>query len=85
MLDLDKKVARHLANVCDGVCANLFDGMKFARRKAVEWSKRREEFVKRAGFVLMVELAVHDKPAANLTLEPISSSDELGMRFNLRF
>ena len=85
MLDLDKKVARHLDNVCDGVCANLFDGMKFARRKAVEWSKRREEFVKRAGFMLMVELAVHDKPAANLALEPISSSDEVGTRFNLRF
>ena len=29
--------------------------------KAKEWCKREEEFVKRAGFVLMAELAVHDK------------------------
>jgi len=38
---------------------------KFAHKKAIEWSKRREEFVKRAGFVLMATLAVHDKEADN--------------------
>jgi 3-methyladenine DNA glycosylase AlkD len=48
-------------DVCDQVCSNLFDKTKFAHKKAIEWSKRREEFVKRAGFVLMATLAVHDK------------------------
>src|SRR6266581_3336436 len=32
-----------------------------------EWSTRREEYVKRAGFVLMAELAVHDKNAPDRT------------------
>jgi len=49
--------------VCDQCCSNLFDKTKFAHKKAIEWSKRTEEFVKRAGFVLMAVLAVHDKEA----------------------
>jgi 3-methyladenine DNA glycosylase AlkD len=52
-------------DVVDGCCGNLFDKTQFAIRKAHEWSKRREEFVKRAGFVLMAELAAHDKKASN--------------------
>jgi 3-methyladenine DNA glycosylase AlkD len=31
----------------------------------VEWSSRKEEFVKRAAFTLMAVLAVHDKEAAD--------------------
>jgi len=54
-------------DVVDGCCGNLFDKTRFAVRKAHEWSKRKEEFVKRAGFVLMAELAVHDKKASNQT------------------
>ncbi len=50
-------------DVCDQVCSNLFDKTEFAYKKAVEWSKREEEFVKRAGFVLIAALAVHDKSA----------------------
>jgi len=50
-------------DVCDQVCSNLFDKTKFAYRKAIEWSKINEEFIKRAGFVLMAVLAVHDKKA----------------------
>jgi len=50
-------------DVCDQVCMNLFDKTEFAYKKAFEWSKRKEEFVKRAGFVLMAVLAVHDKKA----------------------
>lgn len=50
-------------DVCDQVCSNLFDKTSYAYVKAVEWSEREEEFVKRAGFVLMAVLAVHDKPA----------------------
>jgi len=50
-------------DVCDQVCSNLFDKTSYAYVKAVEWSEREEEFVKRAGFVLMAVLAVHDKAA----------------------
>jgi len=50
-------------DVVDGSCGNLFDKTPFAVAKAKEWCKREEEFVKRAGFVLMAELAVHDKQA----------------------
>ena len=48
-------------DVCDQCCGNLFDKTPFAYRKAAAWSRRREEFVKRAGFALMAALAVHDK------------------------
>jgi 3-methyladenine DNA glycosylase AlkD len=50
-------------DVCDGVCGKLFDKTPHAWRKAAAWTKRREEFVRRAGFVLMAALAVHDKEA----------------------
>jgi len=52
-------------DVVDGSCGNLFDKTPFAVAKAKEWCIREEEFVKRAGFVLMAELAVHDKQAKN--------------------
>ena len=54
-------------DVVDGCCGNLFDKTPFAVKKAVEWSRRDEEFVKRAGFVMMAELAVHDRKASNET------------------
>jgi 3-methyladenine DNA glycosylase AlkD len=50
-------------DVCDQVCSSLFDRTALAWDKAVEWTARGEEFVKRAGFVLMAALAVHDKAA----------------------
>jgi len=56
-------------DVCDQVCSNLFDKTPFAYRKAIEWSKRDEEFVKRAGFVLMATLSVHDKKAGDKQFE----------------
>lgn len=52
-------------DVCDQCCSNLFDRTKFAHKKAIEWSKRSDEFVKRAGFVLMATLSVHDKEASD--------------------
>lgn len=52
-------------DVCDQCCSNLFDKTKFAYMKANEWSGREEEFVKRAGFVLMATLSVHDKKAGD--------------------
>jgi 3-methyladenine DNA glycosylase AlkD len=55
-------------DVCDQCCSNLFDKTRFAYRKAIEWSRREEEFVKRAGFVLMAALSVHDKGASDAML-----------------
>ena len=52
-------------DVCDQCCGNLFDRTRFAHKKAVEWCVREEEFVRRAGFVLMACLAVHDKKAGD--------------------
>ena len=52
-------------DVCDQCCSSLFDKTKFAHQKAVEWSEREEEFVKRAGFTLMATLSVHDKKATD--------------------
>ncbi len=56
-------------DVCDQCCSNLFDKTRLAHRKAIEWSSRKEEFVKRAGFVLMAALAVHDKMADDTKFE----------------
>ena len=55
--------------VCDQVCQNLFTYTKFAYKKVVEWSKRDEEFVKRAGFALMAWLAFKDKKADDVKFE----------------
>jgi 3-methyladenine DNA glycosylase AlkD len=52
-------------DVCDHCCGNLWDKTPFAYRKAREWSKRPEGFVKRAAFSLIAALAVHDKPASD--------------------
>jgi 3-methyladenine DNA glycosylase AlkD len=50
-------------DVCDQVCANLFDRTSHAYHKTTVWAGRDGEFVKRAGFVLMAVLSVHDKAA----------------------
>jgi 3-methyladenine DNA glycosylase AlkD len=54
-------------DVVDGCCGNLFDKTERAVRKVHEWSKRKEKYVKRAGFVLIAEMAVHDKIASDKT------------------
>ncbi len=48
-------------DVCDQVCMNLFKKMPFVQKKIKEWSKRKEEFVKRAAFSLIACIAVYDK------------------------
>jgi 3-methyladenine DNA glycosylase AlkD len=58
-------------DVCDQVCMRLFDKTPFAYDKVVEWSGRKEEFVKRAGFALMATLAVHDKKADDSRFEKL--------------
>lgn len=50
-------------DVCDLTCSNLFSYTPYAYSKAMEWSRKEAEFVKRAGFVLMAALTVHDKKA----------------------
>jgi len=52
-------------DVCDQVCMNLFEKSPLAWKKAVEWSGREEEYVKRAAFALIACLAWHDKKAAD--------------------
>jgi 3-methyladenine DNA glycosylase AlkD len=51
--------------LCDAACGCLFDKTPYAWDKAVEWTARDEEYVKRAGFVLMATLAVHEKKTPN--------------------
>lgn len=55
--------------ICDQCCMKLFRKTRFAYRKCVEWSSDEREFVKRAGFVLMVCLAVSDKEADDKQFE----------------
>lgn len=50
-------------DVCDQVCANLFEKTSLAWKKILDWSEREEEFVKRTAFALIACLAWHDKEA----------------------
>lgn len=52
-------------DICDQVCNNLFRKTEYAEDKALEWSQRSEEFVKRAGFALMAYMATHRKDEDN--------------------
>ena len=61
-------------DVVDGTCCHLFAFAAPAWAKAVSWSRRDEEFIKRASFALIAYLAVHDKQSPNakfLRLLPI--------------
>jgi 3-methyladenine DNA glycosylase AlkD len=49
-------------DVCDQV-VELFSKTPFTYRKVADWAQRPEEFVKRAAFALIAELAAHDKQA----------------------
>jgi 3-methyladenine DNA glycosylase AlkD len=49
--------------VCDSTCIHLFSRTPHAWRKVPIWSRRTDEFVRRAGFALLAALAVHDKRA----------------------
>jgi 3-methyladenine DNA glycosylase AlkD len=49
--------------ICDTVCFFLFDRTPHAFRKVGQWSKRRDEFVRRGAFALLACLALHDKGA----------------------
>ena len=49
--------------ICDTLCFHLFDRTPHAWRKIEQWSTKRDEFVKRAGFALLASVALHDKKA----------------------
>jgi 3-methyladenine DNA glycosylase AlkD len=52
---------------CDTVCMHLFDKTPYAWKKVELWSKRKDEFVKRAAFALLASLALHDRDAKDAT------------------
>ena len=47
-------------DLCDQVCTNLFRHTHLANSKSTSWLNREDEFVKRAGYVLIANFAVHD-------------------------
>jgi len=49
--------------ICDQCIMCLFVRTRYAYQKVIDWTKREEEYVKRAGFVLIAVLAVRDKKA----------------------
>jgi 3-methyladenine DNA glycosylase AlkD len=55
-------------DICDQCCSTLFDKTPFAFEKVFEWSKSKEEFIKRAGFTLIAVIAVHNKKLEDVEL-----------------
>ena len=51
--------------VVDTICFVLFDRTPLAWKKVVAWSRRRDEFGKRAAFALLASLSLHDKTASD--------------------
>lgn len=51
--------------LCDTLCFHLFDRTPHAFDKVVQWSKRSDEFQKRAAFALLASVALHDKAAGD--------------------
>jgi 3-methyladenine DNA glycosylase AlkD len=66
--------------ICDTACFALFDRTPHAWRKVAQWSRRRDEFGKRAAFALLWGLTVHDRRAAD---EPFLQVLLLGERANV--
>ena len=51
--------------ICDTVCFHLFDRTPHAWKKIAPWSRRSDEFVRRAAFALLAALALHDRNAGD--------------------
>jgi 3-methyladenine DNA glycosylase AlkD len=51
--------------ICDGVCLHCFRYTLYAHEMIRPWTKRKEEFIRRAGFTMMATLAVSDKESDN--------------------
>jgi 3-methyladenine DNA glycosylase AlkD len=71
--------------VCDSVCLHLFSRSPLAWRKVEAWSRRRPEFVRRAGFALLASLAVHDKAAPDARFLSVLSLVEATARDERNF
>ena len=63
-------------DTCDQLCNNLFCATPFAWEKALSWSERQQEFVKRAGFALMAVLAWHETDAPDERFLPMLAAIE---------
>jgi len=71
IIDMPEKVTKKQMNrwvkefnswdLCDQVITNLFSKTEYAKKMAVKWSGKKDEFTKRAGFVMMAVGAVHWK------------------------
>jgi 3-methyladenine DNA glycosylase AlkD len=48
-------------DICDQCVMNLFEDLPFAYTKATEWALKEEEYIRRAGFVMIARLAISDK------------------------
>jgi 3-methyladenine DNA glycosylase AlkD len=80
IIDEPKKVTReqmdHWVNdfdswdICDQCCSNLFSRTDHAREVIGPWCEDEEEFVRRAGFVMIAVLAVKDKKADGASFRP---------------
>ncbi len=54
-------------DICDQACGNLFVKTHYFKSKIFEFAAAEAEFVKRTGFVLMAEAAVHLKKEPDIT------------------
>ncbi|MBQ4801928.1 DNA alkylation repair protein [Aquimarina sp. MMG015] len=55
--------------ICDSFCMGLFAKSKFALAKIIDWTKRKPEFEKRAGFAIMAAYCMADKKSDNELFE----------------
>ena len=65
-------------DICDQACGNLFDRTPFAMERAIAYCANEKEYIKRAGFVLMAEFAVHEKKAPDelfISLFPVMEKE----------
>jgi len=55
--------------ICDSFCMGLFAKSQYAIPKAIEWSNRKKEFEKRAGFTIIAAYCMADKVSPNNLFE----------------
>lgn len=75
MIDRPEDLTEHQMNewvagfdswdVCDQVCMNLFRKSPLAWKKIDEWSRREQEYVRRAAYALIACLAWHERETRN--------------------
>ncbi len=54
---------------CDACCAEFFQKTKYAQLLPFRWSKSKEEYVRRAGIVMIASMAVHHKELEDAIFE----------------